>query len=386
MSSINMKYCYLTGLILILLASCKTDKDYLSRIDNDKTLFDAVKALDKHPGDTAAAKALPILYKQAEIRHLKKINSYNDNNELTRWDKLVDEYNILQKMYTSIEETAAAAALLSPVNYQSRIYDLKQQAAAGYYNEATSYLEKPGREDAKTAWNYFKKADKWVPGYRDAKEKMNEAYHNAIINVVINPVQDNSYFFNTGWGNAGFNYSNEYFQQNLVRELGGTNASRYPARFYSDRDARRDNILSDWVVDLSLRNIDIPSPYVSNYTRNSSKLLETGRDTSGHSIYQTVYATINITRRSFTARVEMEVNITESATRKNISYKTYRDEYRWQEEHAYFTGDSRALSSDDLNMIGNTNINDPRKEDVLNELYRKIYPQVKSGISYAVEW
>ena len=215
---------------------------------------------------------------------------------------------------------------------------------------------------------------------------MKEAYNNAIINVVINPVQDNSYFYNTGWGNTGYNYSNEYFQQALVREMGGMNASRYPARFYSDWDAKRENIQPDWVINLTLRNIDIPRPYVSNYNRNASKQIETGRDSSGHSLYQTVYANINITRRSFNARVEMEVNITESATRKNISYKTYRDEYQWQEDHAYYTGDSRALNSDELNMIGNSNFNDPRKEDVLNELYRKLYPQVKSGISYAVEW
>ncbi len=382
-----MKYIFYFAFGLFTLASCKTSKDYLSRIDEDRTLFDAAKALSRHPGDSDATKALPLLYKQAEIRHLKKINTYSGNKELSRWDKIVDEYSILQKMYSAIGETALGSSLVSPVNYQSTIYDLKQQATEDYYLQATINLDRPGRNDAKTAYTYFKKADKWVPGYKDAKEKMNEAYQHAVINVVINPVQDNSYFFNTGWGNSGYNYSNEYFQQTLIRELGGKNATRYPARFYTEWEARRDNVIPDWVVGLTLRNMDIPRPYTNNYSRNASKQVETGRDTSGHIIYQTVYANINIIRQSFTARVEMEVDITEAVTRKNISYKTYRDEYRWQEEQASYTGDSRALSSSDWDLINNSRFNnEPRKEDVLNELYRRIYPQVKSGISYAVDW
>lgn len=83
-------------------------------------------------------------------------------------------------------------------------------------------------------------------------------------------------------------------QQNLVRELGGRNSSRYPARFYTDWEARRDNVQPDWVVDLTLRNIYIPRPQSYGYSRNVSKQIESGRDTSGKPVYQTVYATINI--------------------------------------------------------------------------------------------
>ena len=381
-----MKQIFYIAISLLVFTSCKTSKDYLSRIDDDKTLFDAVKALGKHPGDSDAIKALPLLYAQAGQRHLKKITTYSSYKELTRWDKVIDEYNILQKMYDAIGENGTAANLVNPVNYQNTIYDLKQQAAEDYYQQATVFLDKPGRSDAKTAYNYFKKAEKWVAGYKDAKQKMADAYQNAIVNIVINPVQDNSFFFNTGWGNSGYNYSNEYFQQTLIRELGGKNATRYPARFYTEWEARRDNIQPDWVISLTLRNMDIPRPSSSNYSRNASKQIETGRDTSGHVIYQTVYATLNITRQSFTARAEMEVDITEVATRKNISYRTYRDEYSWQEEHASYNGDNRALSSTDWDMINNSSFNEPRKEDVLNELYRRIYPQVKSNISYAVDW
>lgn len=381
-----MKYIFYALISIFILAGCTTSKDYLSRSDSDNTLFDAVKTLKKHNNDSTALNALPVLYKLAQQRNLRKINSYSTSNEPARWDKMIETYSTLQTMYNVIIENDAASSVVTPVNYQQTIYDIKQQAAADYYNVATDFLNKPGRDDAKKAYSYFKKADKFMPDYKDARLKMEEAYEHAIVNVVINPVQDNSYFFNTGWGNYGYNYSNEYFQQTLVRELKGINSSRYPARFFTDWEARRDNVQPDWEVNLTLRNMNIPRPQNYTYSRNVSKQVERGRDTSGRTIYKTVYATVYITRQSFTARADMEINILEIATRKNISYNTFSEDYRWEEEHATYSGDADALGPNDWAIMNNNNFNEPRKEDVLNELYRKLYPQVKNKISYAVDW
>ncbi len=372
--------------LLLIVSSCKTNKDYLSRSDNDNTLFEAIKTLKKRNADTTALHALPVLYAAAQERNLRKIDSYKTSNELSRWDKIIGAYTTLQEMHDAIIEVGAASRLLTPVNYRQTIYDLKQEAAADYYAVATDFLNRTGRDDAKKAYSYFKKVDQLVPNHPDAKIKMNQAYQNAIVHVVINPVQDNSYFFNTGWGNYGYNYSNEYFQQTLVRELKGINSNRYPARFYTDWEARRENVQPDWEVNLTLRNMHIPTPQTYSYSRNASQQIESGRDTSGKVLYRTVYATLNIARQSFTARADMEINITDLTTRKNITYKTFREDYRWEEEHATYTGDSRALSPNDWAMINNSYSNQPRKEDVLNELYRKLYPQVKNRISYAVDW
>src|SRR4030095_10085726 len=142
------------------------------------------------------------------------------------------------------------------------------------------YLSGNTREDDRKAYAAFKKAVSFVKDYKDSKAKMDEAYNASIVNVVINPIQDNSIFFNTGWGNMGYNYSNEYFQQNLVRDLGGKYATRYPARFYTDWEARSENVEPDWVVDLTLRNIDIPRPSRSNYSRSRTKQIQIGTDTS----------------------------------------------------------------------------------------------------------
>jgi len=383
-----MKQLFYTLITLFVLASCGSSKiDYLAHSNDDKTLFDAVKIISRFPSDTSAAKALPILYPLAQQRHLAKIATYKNETALSARDKTIEEYTILQKMYDAISGSDNASRLVAAVNYQVDLINSKQEAAEAYYQQATNFMATPGRDNAKAAWTYFKKADNWVPGYKDAKAKMEEAYQSAVVNVVIYPVQDNSFYFSTGLNNGGYPNSNEYFQQNLVREL-GDNARRYPARFYSEWDARRHNIKADWVVDLTLRNLDVPRPYGTSYTRNASQAIEDGRDSSGHPIYRTVYATVNITRASLTARGQMDVDITEAGTRRNISSRSYNEEYRWQEEYADYNGDSRALSAADWQLVNNNSHinNQPSKEEVLNELYRRIYPQVKSAIIYSVDW
>jgi hypothetical protein len=90
---------------------------------------------------------------------------------------------------------------------------------------------------------------------------------------------------------------------------------------------------------------------------------------------------------SFTARAEMEVMIRDIASSRTISNRSFREDYRWQQETATYSGDSRALTQQDWQMINsNNNLYAPRREEVLNELYRKIYPQVLNNIKYTVEF
>ena len=372
--------------LIVILTSCGSTKNYLERSDEDKALQDAVKKLNRNASDENALQAVPVLYTNIQQSHLAKIKSYNPSKDLARWDKIINEYEALQNAYKTVLNSTPAFKLVNPKNFSTDILEARESAAEEYYNAAQIFLEKENRDNAKKAYSYFKKSDKYLPGYKDAKAKMDQAYENAVVNVIINPVQDNSFFFNSGWGNSGYNYSNEYFQQTLIRDLQNT-SNRYAARFYTDWEARRENVKPDWVVDLRLRDMDIPYPTNYSYRRNVSAQVQAGSDTSGKPVYQTVYATVNITRMSFNAQANMEVTINDVVSGKNISYRTFREDYRWQEETGSYSGDSRALSANDWNVINNNNRYDsPRKEDVLAELYRKIYPQVKNNISYAVDW
>lgn len=382
-----MKVFLHTIFIALLFIGCGSSKSYLERGDEDKALSDAIKKLNKNPSDKEALDAIPVLYSSIIKAHEAKIQSYQEGKDISRWDKIISSYNQLQEAYNNIIQSTAAFKLITPQNYSTQLLETRQAAAHEYYRFGEDFLAKSGRDNAKKAYSYFKKADKYVGGYKDVNAKINEAYEMAIIDVVINPVQDNSYFYSSGWGSSGLNFSNEYFQRTLVRDLAYNNSNNnYAARFYSDWEAQRENIQVDWVVDLRLRNMDIPQPARYTYRRNRSQQIQTGTDTSGKPTYKTVNATLNITRMSFIARADMEVVIRDVVAFRNISNRNFTQDYRWEEERASYTGDRRALSSSDWELINNTNFYTPRREDILEELYRQLYPQVLNNIKYAVNW
>ncbi len=383
-----MKNFILFLVILLTLASCGASKNYLERSDADRALIDAAKKLDKNPSDEKALAAVPILYKSVVASHLAKIKSYRSGSDVARWDKIIAEYQDLQTAYNAVLQSSGAFKLVNPQNFSTELLEAKQNAAEEKYAAGNVYLAKSDRESAKKAYSLFSRAEKYIPGYKDAQQLKEQAYENSIVNVVITPVQDDSYFFNSGFGNYGYNYSNEYFQQNLIRDLQNTNNSnRYAARFLTDWEARRNNVTPDWVVDLRLRNMSIPFPFTNSYNRRVSNRIQTGTDTSGKGIYQTVYATITVNRTSFTATANMEVAIRDLKTNRNISMRTFRDDFRWLQESGTFTGDSRALNNSDWAIINNVNYrNAPRQEEILYELYRDIYPQVRNNILYSVDW
>lgn len=379
----------LITIVAILFSACKSSKNYLERSDEDRALQDAVKRLGKDANDENAVAAVPVLYKSISETRLARIKSYQSGTDMARWDKIISEYNQLQSAYTSIINTTGAFKLVTPENYSTQLLEARQHAAEDYYNYAESFLQKPGRDNARKAYTNFKKADGYVDGgYKDAQTKMNVAYENAIVDVVINPVQDNSFFMNSGWGNSWNSYSNDYFQRTLVRDLdnNSSNNRNYAARFYSDWEVRNKNIDVDWEVNLILRNLDIPQPSRSTYRQTRSKKIETGKDTSGKPVYQTVSASLVFTRYSFTAYANMDVQIKDLVTPKSISNRNFREDYRWQEERATYSGDNRALTNSDWDAVNNNNFREPRREQVVEELYRKLYSQILNHIRYTVEW
>ena len=291
------------SILLVVGSSCKTNKNLLERTDSERALQEAVKRLYKNSADQNAIEALPVLYKKIQEKRMDKIESLKASSDLGKWDKMIAEYNALQKARNTIIEAPPAYKIMKPESYENKINETVLAAAEDYYVYAQALLSKPGRQNALQAYTAFGKVIKYAPDYKESNEKMQLAYEKAIVMVVVYPVEDNSYFNNNGWGNYGSNYNNEYFQQRLLRELSAENNSF--AKYYADWEIRRNNIFPDWSVYLRLRNMDVP-PVSNNYSsRRLNKQIQMGVDSSGRPTYTNVYATLNITRSSFTATADM---------------------------------------------------------------------------------
>jgi hypothetical protein len=257
-------------------------------------------------------------------------------------------------MYTSISSTPGTASLVKPKNYFDELQNAKEEAAANFYEQGSVLLENGGRDNNLLAHQAFKRADKYVKGYRDVETLIPESYERSVINVVINPIDDNNIFFSgsNNWGNS-FDYRAEDYQQSLVRDLGGRNGNSNAVRFFTDMEAYRDRVDADLVVDIDWRNIDPIRSVPYQYNRQASKKVQIGSDTSGKPVFNTVHATVYVTQRSYTVRGDLDYRIVDVQTKDNVDFGVIRDDVSWTESRATYSGDSRALSQEDWYMINN---------------------------------
>ena len=79
--------------------------------------------------------------------------------------------------------------------YYKTVDRIKPNAAEEQYSAGMYQLSIANRKNAKRAYNYFLKADKFIPGYKDVEQMIDEAYHRSILHVVANlkPVQSRTY-------------------------------------------------------------------------------------------------------------------------------------------------------------------------------------------------
>jgi hypothetical protein len=378
-----MKNIFLILCIIVLATSCGSRKGFMEREDSDKSLQDAVKKLKKSPDDEDARTAIPQLYKIIKQKHLDKINAYQATQQIGKWDVLISEYEYLQMAYDAIMNSTEAYKLVTPESYAVNIFTTKDSAALAYYNLGNLYLDKTGRDNAKIAYNNFYKANQYAPNFKDANEKMKLAYNHAMINLVINPFDETAVFNQPSLRAFNFSTKNDYFEQNLINDLANNNSA---VKIFGFKDSKRLNVKSDWTIDLRLKKLDFPNPEVVNTSKNVSRQIKIGTDTSGNNVYNTVNATIYTNSSKFNAIAELEMSINNLIDNKNVDTKTYRQNYQWQQDVVTFSGDKRAISNTDWDLINNSGANDPRKAEIVDELYKKLYTRVLNGVKQTISW
>jgi len=366
-------------LSLIFFSACSSSRN-LAASGPDKDLFKAIKAIDKS-NNADARRDLPDLYELAVQRHQDQIAEYKMSQDPDRWLKIIAELQALQDIYSAINASPATAKLVTAHSYTAAIADARETGAAEYYDKGVQYLQTDDRDDARMAYKAFLAVNQIYPNYKDANTLLKKAKEKGTLDVVINMSETPGYFY------AGGSFAADNFQKNLVRDLGGNYGNNTTgARFYTDWDVRSKNIQPDWAIDLNWANIYISPIRTNNYTRNVSKQIEVGKDTSGKATYQTVVATLYITETNINAQGDMEYHITDLSDHSNVEWNRIPANLNTQIQSATYSGDSRALSSYDWTLVNarqNAYLTDA---DIMDVLYGQVYSQLRSRIETVTRW
>ncbi|MEI9807865.1 MAG: hypothetical protein WDO16_08310 [Bacteroidota bacterium] len=210
-------------------------------------------------------------YRYAVEDHESRIRNNAASNNNLRWEWTYSEYLDLQRLYDAIRNVPAVFDAVRPTDYSSYVVTFKEEAGNARYDRGLELMQSNTRNSYKQAYSEFQKALDLKPGDISAKQKMDEAYANAVINVIVLPVVQ------SGFQYSSYNYGFAGFDNQVLRYLNNNNGS-YFVRYYSPAEASSFNIRTDQTVEMRFSNIDIDRYRDQRTTREVSKTGSHKRD------------------------------------------------------------------------------------------------------------
>ncbi len=367
--------------IVLLVTGCKTASKLYDKGNYDEAVQLAVKKLQKKPDDEMRS-LLQSAYQYAVNDHETRIRQLSDNTNELKWEWIHSEYASLQRLYDAIHRSPEALSIVKPEDFSSYVSTYADKAAEVRYERGMHWMENNDKLSFRNAYNEFGVALQYRPEDVDLMEKRNEAYENAVINVVVTPMDNYRYRYSSYNDNEISNLEND-----LLRQL-KYNGNQF-VRFYNSWDANSQNIRVDQFIDFRFTTLDIGRTRDEKSTREVSKdivVKETVyRPDSIVKEYKKVFAKITTTKRNMSSHGNLQVNIRD-ANGRWLWNDNLQGDHNWYTEFAAYTGDERALSDTDKELVNRRQGYPPQHDEIIkciiNEINNNSFYRVRNYYSH----
>jgi tetratricopeptide (TPR) repeat protein len=360
----------ITATILFLFTSCKSGEKLFNKGRYDDAVAAFVKKLQRKPQDAVALQLLPKAYEQSVRLHEDKVNGYLRSDDPLKWESVRREYRSLQRMYDIIYASPAAQKVVQPKDYRNAITGAQESAAQVRYERGMELLDRGDKASARDAYEEFGAALKMVSNYRDARQRMDEAFALGTVNVLVSRIDVRSPYYQ---------FSADQFRDALVRNLQQRSINRF-VKFSDERIAQNNNIRPDEYLEMQFYDFEVGQTYVDRFQREVSKEIEVRsvKDTSGKFIkqYETVKATIYIVKKTVVSRGLLDYRIIDVTNNRVLRQDRIPGSYTWLNQVGTFRGDERALSDEDKRQMGGVDMPPPPPQELFMLFTRPIYDQL----------
>jgi hypothetical protein len=368
-----MKTKFYTLFILLAVTfffSCKTATKLYNKGNYDEAVELAAKKLQKKPDDAEMQDLIRSAYQYAVNDHESNIRSHSNSTNELKWEWMYNEYSALQNLYNVTKGNITVSSVVNPVDYSSYVETYRDKAAEIRIERGDNWFSQDNRQAYKNAFYEYRVADGFKHGSDiSLKNKMTDAYEMAVINVVVLQMNDNRYRYSS----YNSNNSIRNLDDEILRQLKYNTGNDF-VRFYSEGEARSNNARPDQFIDMRFSNFNI------GRTRDVTKRIvvkETVyRPDSIVYEYKDVKARITTTKRTMLSEGFLQVNVKDEDGRWLWSDEL-RGEHNWCSEFATYTGDERALSETDKQLINRQRENPPFENDII----RTIVNNIDNGIA-----
>jgi len=365
-------------ILSIVAVACTTAKSQYEKGNYYDSVMRSVEKLRKSPNNKNARETLANAYPQAVNSFMDKLENEDHANVDFKYTKAAGTYRQLNSMYESIQRSPGAQQVITnPKKYYKTLDRIKPQAADEQYEAGLYQLSMGSRDNAKQAYFYFLEADKFVPGYRNVGEKIDESYHRSILHVVANlkPVQSRFY-----------EVSADVFYKQVENTLQQIENNEF-IRFYSPEEAANNNIQNpDQILEVNFEDFVVGETHtketIEKMERDSIVIgeitLDSGRKKE---VIGSVSAEVALYRMEVISRGIVNLSITKNGMNdKDIVYQDLPGEFVWFHEWGQFNGDQRALSDEQAVICQNKRISPAPPQQLFVEFTKPIQSQLHNRL------
>ncbi len=364
----KMKKHHLLILLLpLVLFSCSSGKKALQRGDYYQAISKAIERLKSNPSNDKALKVLKEGYPMAIKWSQEEIDQTLTSNEAFKWERTISIMNRVNLMNDQIRSTPAARKIFpDPKSYSSELNMAYEKAAEDRYQAGLHFIEQQSRESARTAYEHFKRANQWIPGYRDTNEKMAIAKELATVNVVVEAVTVRS---------KKYQLSSEFFYDQVFEYVNNKFPSDGFVNFFSPQQAEHFELNPDFVVRMEFYDFS-----VGNLVRNEKEESLTKRVKVPVSDTTFVNKTYRAKLKTYTDEVisggRLNYRIVDFQNEKLLRDNLIPGSFTWVNQYAIFAGDEEALSDKQYALTKQKAMPLPAHQDLFIEFTKPIYKQL----------
>lgn len=359
-------------IICLLIMSCSSGKKALERGDYFTATLQAVNRLRNSPNSSKAINAVKESYPMSISYFSGKIENALSSGADFKYSEVVGYYEKMNLLSDEVSRCPAALKILPKVNYfakelsQSKKLAAEEQYQAGFMNEKLNT-----RLSWKDAWFNYQKADRFSPGYKDVKSRLEEAKYNATLKVIVEKIQVTRKYQLTA----------NFFLNQMIENLVRNRPNEFVA-FYSPESAAKEGLKNpDQVLRMNFDDFVVGQVYDKESVREVSRdSVEVGTVTlsDGKKVkaYNTVKAKLTVNRRELISMGILDVTVVDLERNSVVSQKKFPGQFYWFVEWGSFNGDGRALTNDELAICGRKPVPPPGPQDLFVEFTKPIFNQV----------
>lgn len=373
-----MKKIYILVILLLplLLYNCSSGKKAFENGNYYEAVLKAVNRLRQNPNHKKSKEILKRGYNYALTTTENDASIKLAGSDPFKYTEAIRFYKKINYMRDEIRRSPGALSVIpNPKSYHAKINDLKELATKENYRAGMKALARNTREDARHAYFLFLDAQEFTPGYKDVRNKIEEAKFKATLKVMVEQIPVPS----------RYNLSGGYFQDKIEEYLHTHFRSSEFVRFYNPEEVQTlpyvDQYLriqfDDFVVGEThlLRNtetINRDSVIVGSVT------LEDG---SKKDVYNTVSAKLTVNRKEIISKGLLSLQVFDAQSKAMLHHRKFNGEFVWFSEWGNFNGDERALTDEQLTICESEELPPPNPQDLFIGFTQPIYNQLIPDIN-----